>query len=121
MTALPVNAGEIATLVIVGDVATVSVIVAAMTYLRAALTTDRDAVRAALADDASRQAVDDVVALLNLADIVQNGEVLRVAGGIAMEGLAFLSRERPDWFLEGQGVVKAAALPAAASPSPEAN
>jgi len=104
---------------LVADPAVVAVLAAALTLLKVSLTSDHDKIRAAFADDEARQAFDQMLNLMALAGVMDDSEVLRIAGGIAVEGLQYIYREKPQWFLEGRR--DAIVLPAATPHSAEAN
>lgn len=104
---------------LVADPAVVAVLAAALTLLKVSLISGHDKIRAAFIDDEARQAFDQMLNLLDLAGVMDDSEVLKIAGGIAVEGLQYIYREKPQWFLEGRR--DAIVLPAAAPHSTEAN
>ena len=102
VTALPTPSAEENSFALVADPAVVAVLVAALTILKAVLVSDHDKVRAALVSDDERKSFDNILLLLNSANVMDKSEVLEIAGGIALNGLQYVYRERPKWFIEGR-------------------
>ena len=101
------------TFVLAADATVTAVVVTALVVLKTILVSDRSKVEAALIDDGTRQMFVNILALLDSADVIGDSSVLKIAGGVSIEGLQFLSREQPHWFLESaHSEPPLAALPA---------